>query len=63
MMKRNTEHAHERLDNIDKHLSTHEAVCAERWKETILRIKRLELILITCSGAVILLLAEIALNR
>jgi len=61
-MKRTTELAHERIDNIDKHLSTHEAVCAERWKETILRIKRLEFILISCSGAVILLLAQIAFN-
>jgi hypothetical protein len=62
-MKRDGPTAHDRIDKIDSHLQTHEAVCAERWKETILRIKRLELILITCSGAVILLLAEIALNR
>jgi hypothetical protein len=61
-MKRTTELAHERIDGIDKHLATHEAVCAERWKETILRIKRLEFILISCSGAVILLLAQIAFN-
>lgn len=62
MMKRDVDTAHERIDDIDKHMSKHEAVCAERWRETITRIKRLELILITCSGAVILLLAEIALN-
>ena len=36
---------------------THEAVCAERWKETIVRIKRLELVMITSAGAVILLMA------
>jgi len=59
-MARNLSQAHERLDKIETHLSTHEAVCAERWKETILRIKRLELILITCSGAVIAFLAHIA---
>ena len=41
----------------DARLSTHEAVCAERWKETIERIKRLELILISSAGAVILLMA------
>ena len=62
-MKRDIETAHERIDSIDKQLSIHEQICSERWRETINRIKRLELILITCSGAVILLLAEIALNR
>ena len=61
-MKRDGPSAHDRIDDIDKHMSKHEAVCAERWRETITRIKRLELILITCSGAVILLLTEIALN-
>jgi len=44
-------------NEIDAKLQTHEAVCAERWKETIERIKRLELILITSAGAVILLMA------
>ena len=43
--------------DIDTRLSTHEAVCAERWKETIERIKRLELIMITSAGAVMLLMA------
>ena len=38
-------------------LNTHEAVCAERWKETIERIKRLEMIMIGSAGAVILLMA------
>jgi hypothetical protein len=61
-MARDSKTAHERLDKIENHLSVHEAVCAERWKETILRIKRLELILITCSGAVIAFLAHIAFN-
>lgn len=62
MMKRDIDTAHERIDSIDKQLSIHEQICSERWRETITRIKRLELILITCSGAVILLLTEIALN-
>tara|TARA_R110000765_G_scaffold130118_1_gene228496 strand:+ start:215 stop:466 length:252 start_codon:yes stop_codon:yes gene_type:complete len=38
-------------------LNTHEAVCSERWKETIERIKRLELIMIASAGAVIVLMA------
>lgn len=41
-------------ENIETRFSVHEAVCAERWKETILRIKRLEAILITCAGGIIL---------
>ena len=44
-------------NDVSAKLNTHEAVCAERWKETIVRIKRLELILITSAGAVILLMA------
>ncbi len=43
--------------DIDVRLSAHEAVCAERWKETIERIKRLELIMISSAGAVMLLMA------
>lgn len=61
-MKRDGPTAHDRIDKIEAHMSKHEAVCAERWRETITRIKRLELILIASSGAVILLLAEIALT-
>jgi len=43
--------------DVEAKLNTHEAVCAERWKETVERIKRLELILISSGGAVILLMA------
>lgn len=48
------------LTELDKRFSSHEAVCAERWKETILRIKRIEGILITTAGALLLLLLNIA---
>jgi hypothetical protein len=54
--------AHERVDKIEAHLDKHEAICAERWLETINRIKRMELILITCSMGVIGFLAHIAVN-
>ena len=43
--------------DVAAHLDKHEAVCAERWKETIERIKRLELILIGASGAALILMA------
>lgn len=45
------------IKDVDAKLNTHEAVCAERWKETVERIKRLEMILIGSAGAVILLMA------
>ena len=41
---------------INTELLQHEAVCAERWKETILRIKRIEHIMIGTAGTIILLL-------
>jgi hypothetical protein len=37
-------------------LDTHEAVCAERWKETILRIKRIEHIMIVTAGTMIIMM-------
>ena len=43
------------IKDVQAKLNTHEAVCSERWKETIERIKRLELIMISSAGAVILL--------
>ena len=42
--------------SVQAQIDTHEAVCAERWKETILRIKRLEHILIGQAAALIVLL-------
>ena len=50
------------MESLDTRFSTHEAVCAERWKETILRIKRIEAILIASAGAIILLLLNIAVK-
>jgi hypothetical protein len=45
------------VKDVESKLNTHEAVCAERWKETIERIKRLEMIMIGSAGAVIILMA------
>ena len=47
------------LQELDKHFHAHEKVCAERWIETIARIKRLESVLLGCAGAIILLLLSI----
>jgi len=39
-------------DDVAQKLAVHEAVCAERWKQTEARLKRIELVLI----AIVLLL-------
>lgn len=44
------------VTDVKSQIDTHEAVCAERWKETILRIKRIEHIMIGTAGTTILLL-------
>ena len=47
------------VTSVQSQIDTHEAVCAERWKETILRIKRIEHVLIGTAGTIILLLIGI----
>jgi len=49
-------------DDVNLRLTTHEAVCAERWRETILRIKRLEAVMIACAGGIIALLGAVVLK-
>ena len=44
------------VTSVKSQLDTHEAVCAERWKETILSIKRIEHIMIGTAGTIIVLL-------
>lgn len=48
--------------SVQAQIDTHEAVCAERWRETILRIKRIEAIMIGTAGTTIILLAGILAN-
>ena len=40
-------------------LDKHEAVCAARWRETIYRIKRLEVLIITTLASLIIGMASI----
>ena len=44
------------VTEVKAQIDTHEAVCSERWKETILRIKRIEHIMIGTAGTTIVLL-------
>tara|TARA_E500000178_G_C16820674_1_gene661358 strand:+ start:478 stop:651 length:174 start_codon:yes stop_codon:yes gene_type:complete len=48
--------------SVQSQIDTHEAVCAERWRETILRIKRIEHIMIGTAGTTILLLLSVILR-
>ena len=48
-----------KASEVKAQIDTHEAVCAERWKETILRIKRIEHILIGTAGTMLLFMASI----
>ena len=56
MDKRTVASAHQRVDKLDTRVTVLETQISERWKETILRIKRLESILIGTAGATIALL-------
>ena len=42
--------------SVQAQVDKHEAVCAERWKETIVRIKRLEMVLMGQAATLIVLL-------
>jgi hypothetical protein len=55
-MKQTVQSAHQRIDTLDTRVTVVETQIEERWKETILRIKRLESILIGTAGATIALL-------
>lgn len=50
------------VQSVKSQIDTHEAVCAERWKETILRIKRIEHIMIGSAGTMILLLLSMIMR-
>ena len=48
--------------SVKSQVDTHEAVCAERWVETITRIKRIENIMIGSAGTTIVLLLTMLLR-
>jgi len=62
MDKRTVASAHKRIDGIEVRLEAHEAVCGERWKETILRIKRIEAIMIGAAGSIIAMLVAVLIK-
>jgi len=50
-------------ESVQAQIDTHEAVCAERWRETILRIKRIEHIMIGTAGTTIVLLLNLVMSN
>ena len=51
------------IQEVKAQIDTHEAVCAERWLETINRVKRLELIMMSSAGAIIALLLSLVFDK
>jgi len=51
------------VTEVKHQIDTHEAVCAERWTETIERIKRLEMFVVGGVGAILVLLLTIVFER
>ena len=51
------------VTEVKTQIDTHEAICAQRWEETINRIKRLELVILSSGGATILLLINILFGK
>lgn len=47
------------INELDKRISTHEAVCSERWLEILSRVRRLEMILVGAFGSIIMILLTI----
>lgn len=50
------------VTEVEAKLTTHEAVCAERYAGINARLKRLEQILIVCAGSIIVLLINLVIK-
>jgi predicted nucleic acid-binding Zn ribbon protein len=50
------------MSDVENRLSTHEAVCAERYTGINARLKRLEQILLAATGAIIMLLVSVVMS-
>jgi len=48
-----------KVTEVKAQIDTHEAICSERWRETITRIKRIEAIMISTAAASLILLISL----
>jgi hypothetical protein len=62
MDNRTVASAHSRIDKVESNLTTHEAVCAERYDMIRSRLQRLEIVIISTAGASLLLLISLVLQ-
>lgn len=61
-MSRTATEAHKRIDDLEPRVTRVETQVDERWRETIIRIKRIETIMISVAGAIVLMLASILMK-
>ena len=47
---------------VKAQIDTHEAVCAERWRETLSRLRRLEQIMIGTTATMLVMMAGLLLR-
>ena len=50
------------VQSVKSELDTHEAVCTERWRETLSRLKRLEQIMLGTTATMIVMMAGLLLR-
>ena len=50
------------VQSVKSELDTHEAVCTERWRETLSRLRRLEQIMLGTTATMILMMAGLLLR-
>ena len=50
------------VQSVKAELDTHEAVCTERWRETLSRLRRLEQIMLGTTATMILMMAGLLLR-
>ena len=51
-----------KASEVKSQIDTHEAVCTERWRETLSRLRRLEQIMLGTTATMIVMLAGLLLR-
>ncbi len=51
-----------KVSEVKSQIDTHEAVCAERWRETLARLRRLEQIMLGTTATMIVMMAGLLLR-
>jgi hypothetical protein len=62
MDRRTVQSAHSRIDGLDQRVVKVEVQLEERWKETILRIKRIESVLMGSAATIIAMLVAVIMK-